>query len=494
MIEDKYAMSAATSSSSPSAVDDQQPYFKGIIQDVQVSNGSHAMTVELYPLNEEGLQLPPPFGEVTIDGGSVLKGEVSDDLCRSAPCAHGASCKNTWNDFVCICPRGYKGRVCQEIEFCELNRCPGESICQNLDDGFECIANVTFQGHQPAPLSFSFVRSSVPLPADESMYHSIEISYRTKRGGTLLYVSDHDMFFEVVAEGSEVIIRWRLLEEILEVARFANESADYEWATLFIKIEADKLEAGWKGWDSLAAENSVAAIAKPINHSAYKHLLEGEFPIYLGGVPIPDSNDIMMLSNQSTATQTASKKMYKGCLGETRINGYLLPFYPYNEIYSDNTILRPHYVLNTAKPREGCTVCFQEDCRNEGVCSAPSEKYACDCPLGYDQDDCSEDIDECLTAECTNNSTCVDGIANYTCTCLPGYEGELCEHEIDECDPMPCHNGGICTDQIAAFVCECTEDYAGPTCEILRLVTCENQPCRNGSTCIDGFSEFCLPD
>jgi len=56
--------------------------------------------VELYPLNEEVLVLPPPFGEVTIDKSSVLKGEVSDDLCKSNPCYHGGSCKNTWNDFM----------------------------------------------------------------------------------------------------------------------------------------------------------------------------------------------------------------------------------------------------------------------------------------------------------------------------------------------------------------------------------------------------------
>lgn len=65
----------------------------------QVSNGSHAMTVEFFPLLEENLNLPPPLGNVTINESSVLKGEVSDDECRHMPCAHGASCRNTWNDF-----------------------------------------------------------------------------------------------------------------------------------------------------------------------------------------------------------------------------------------------------------------------------------------------------------------------------------------------------------------------------------------------------------
>lgn len=66
----------------------------------QVTNGSHAMYVELYPLNEKGLLSRTAFGDLQIDRSSVLKGEVSDDLCRAMPCQHSATCKNTWNDFM----------------------------------------------------------------------------------------------------------------------------------------------------------------------------------------------------------------------------------------------------------------------------------------------------------------------------------------------------------------------------------------------------------
>jgi protein crumbs len=186
----------------------------------------------------------------------------------------------------------------------------------------------------------------------------------------------------------------------------------------------------------------------------------------------------------------ANGASFKGCIGETRIGGLLLPFFTQNELEAENLPLRDHFSLNSTKPEEGCILCFEQDCKNGGVCRNPSENYACDCPVGYEKDDCSQNIDECLQAECKNNSTCQDDIGFYTCLCMSGYDGKLCEHEIDECESLPCHNGGNCTDQIADYKCECHEDYAGKQCDVLRLVTCENSPCKSGSTCQDGFSKL----
>jgi protein crumbs len=181
-------------------------------------------------------------------------------------------------------------------------------------------------------------------------------------------------------------------------------------------------------------------------------------------------------------------KTFKGCLGEIRVGGYLLPFFPHTDIYK-NGLINNHFQLNSSKPDEGCVLCFEQDCKNQGTCGNPREEYACKCPPGFGLDDCSENIDECLTANCTNNSSCIDGIANFTCVCQPGFEGQLCEHEINECLTNPCHNGGTCTDLVAEFSCQCTEDYDGPQCDVLRQVTCANVPCRNGSTCINGHSK-----
>lgn len=493
-------------------------HFKGIIQDVKVSNGSQLMIIELYPLNELELDLPPSFGDVDIQPNSTLPGEVSDDLCRNEPCLHGATCRNTWNDFVCICPRGYKGKYCQDIQFCEIHKCPGQGVCQNLDDGFECLTNTTFQGDENRPLMFSYV--AMPNEQREAKkVATLEVTYRAKTGGTLLYVQNEQMYFEVASYKDQVTVQWRLNSELPEAKRFIKEDSDFEWNTIYVRVSDNTIDAGWRGWE--ATPDGQPLITTPIDQKAFMRLFSGRFPVYLGGVPPLDANAILLagaaamerdvvgdnyryennVMSQGGAAGTTSSAatskginegaVFKGCLGEVRIDGFLLPYFPHKEIYNETALKRSHYVLNTTKPEEGCVLCFQNNCQNGGYCSEPTEKYPCDCLPGYEDDDCSVNINECLQAECTNNSTCIDGIASYTCQCLAGFEGQFCQTEIDECESQPCQNGGQCTDLVARYSCACTEEYAGEQCEVLRLVTCENHPCHNGSTCIDGYSEYC---
>lgn len=284
------------------------------------------------------------------------------------------------------------------------------------------------------------------------------------------------MYFEISVDEGKIKLQWHLLSTP-EIQIFSNDTTNFDWATLFISVDNGKLEAGWRGWELGTHEPSVSL---PIDQSAIQHLFSGEFKVYLSGAP--ESN---------TVSKLLTSKKYKGCLGEIRINKILLPFFHYNEsIKYPEPVTRSHYTLLSDEPEQECVLCFQKDCQNDGLCSNPSDKYACDCHPGYALDDCSENIDECLTARCTNNSTCIDGIASYTCDCSPGYDGKFCENEIDECLSNPCHNGGICKNLIANFSCECTEKYTGRQCREKKQVTCKNQPCYNGSTCVDGYSKF----
>lgn len=331
------------------------------------------MSVELYPLDsdlDEELQLPPPFGIVTISRDSVLKGEVSDDLCRSMPCLHGATCQNTWNDFVCECTKGYKGKLCQDIEFCELHQCPGNATCKNLDTGYDCITNVTFRGNEDYPLTYYFVQ----IPTDEnekakSYEKIIEISYRTKYGGTLLYVEeDEEMYFEIASFKDQLTIHWRLNTDLPDVHRFTRENTQaYDWNHLYLRVSENKLEAGWKGWEILDLQPSLSV---NIDMKAFEHLFSGKFPISLGGTNPAKSNAILKGLNLKGST-------YKGCIGEVRIGDLLLPFFPYDDIYKEGIDPRSHYSLNNSKPEEGCILCFEQDCQNGGACKSPMDHYSC---------------------------------------------------------------------------------------------------------------------
>jgi protein crumbs len=494
--------------------------FKGIIQDVQISNGKRIMVVEFFPLKAEDLEIPPHFGTISFDKTMVLEGVVSDNSCRDSPCEHSGTCFVTWNDFGCKCPRGYKGKMCQEMEFCQLQNCPQGSTCQNLDNGYECIANATFDGRNMS-LTYSL---HVGSGFNVEQLDSISVTYRSRRGGTMLYITSGSEYLSVSVYHDAVTVGWKF--DVLahaQVYRFHKDEPDGHWTTVLIKMDSN----GITGKFSFANEDSAqsfSAAAFPLK-SWQKLVTSGK--IMLGGrSDIQDNTgfgDGMSLSNShssvtfsgsgsdimgmgmnenrvdypSSATAATSVLplalegvFFKGCLGEVRIGRLLLPYFTPSELYSDNSTAQDSFQLSAPWHRVydlegGCQLCFENECFNGGHCAAPAESYICNCSAGFEGDDCTMNIDECEQNECQNNATCIDGIANYTCDCQQGWQGWLCDVDVDECTSNPCQHDGNCINGLGKFECNCTDEYIGVYCEIFRLITCENSPCLNGSTCTD---------
>ena len=71
---------------------EKKPYFKGIIQDVQISNGhDKKQIVEFFKgdFDTNSVERPPTIGKVTLI--DVREGEVSDNTCKENPCKNGGS-------------------------------------------------------------------------------------------------------------------------------------------------------------------------------------------------------------------------------------------------------------------------------------------------------------------------------------------------------------------------------------------------------------------
>lgn len=243
-----------------------------------------------------------------------------------------------------------QGRYCEDIQFCELQKCPGNSQCYNLDDGFDCLTNVTFQGDQTNPLAFTFHQKDSES-SESPIKSTIEISFRTKTGGTLLYVQNRRKYFEIAVYKNQVTLMWNLTGELPEIRRFTQDNPNFDWQTLVINVQDDMLKGSFKGYEE-TYDSHMQSTSAVINQNEFMSLFSGEHLIYLGGMPVTDINS-KHIGDENGAS-------FKGCVGEARVGGFLLPFFPHDEIYLDKIRPRSHFRLNSTKPNEGCVLCFQQ--------------------------------------------------------------------------------------------------------------------------------------
>ncbi|XP_022919866.2 protein crumbs isoform X1 [Onthophagus taurus] len=460
-------------------------HFKGIIQDVQISNGSKIMVVEFFPLKVQDLYIPMSFGNVSFDESLVLPGVLSDNKCLLNPCGDG-KCLNTWNDYQCICPRGFKGKDCKEREFCKLEQCPLDSECKNLDEGLECITNITFAGDTP-PLKYGYTLTNI------SWIETIELSFRSRSWGTILYAHYEMNHFLIFTNNGEILVECMMLGRRAH-NKFKKDHYDGQWITLLFTIHDLTLKGGFK--ESVTDDTPNFTFSDFDAGNFTEIFVKGE--LYIGGtgdVKLFDYTNLIQNNNGSDElddnkldtlnggfriSKNKLNDYFKGCLSEIRINNYLLPFFP-NEILPNITVKNFNLTSNQI-PSVGCKLCFNKDC-NRGTCADPFTLYKCNCPLGFTEDDCSVDINECEDNQCKNNATCKDEIGKYSCVCLNGYDGLYCENEIDECESSPCLHGGSCTDLIGNYSCECTDEFTGINCERQKVITCLDHPCADGATC-----------
>ncbi|KAL6258873.1 hypothetical protein P5V15_010818 [Pogonomyrmex californicus] len=511
-----------------------QVNFKGIIQDVQISNGTRTMVVEFFPLKAQDIPALIQFGNISFDPEKVLEGVVSDDVCVSSPCNHNGTCHVTWNDFWCQCPRGYTGKTCQEMEFCQLQDCPAGSRCQNLDDGYECIANSTFDGISTA---FTYVYSHATDAVGDLPLNTIEITYRSNTGGTLLHMAPHmgDQHFTVSVFRDIVTVSWRLDIENQGIISFGKSQPDGNWTSLLIRLNNNSMECGYANpteeqphvspnfsfqlWYDLLAEGTVTlgGLSSTLS-DRHTYVTVGSKNERRNGV---EGNSVDYNEHRLTTVMPPHSMMsgepFKGCLGEVRIGSMLLHYFTYEEVYQNANFTPLEFLElqindnSTHRDSIGCQLCFDTDCKNDGYCFDKANSYVCECPAGYAEDDCSFNIDECVESKCQNGATCVDGIANYTCTpkctCPLGYTGMYCETNIDDCAPdsdgnVPCKNDGKCYDGVNKFVCDCQgTGYTGDDCSIdvnecqeLEIDcgrgTCENLPGIYQCVCEPGFCGY----
>ncbi|XP_049630080.1 protein crumbs homolog 2 [Suncus etruscus] len=438
-------------------VADAQPwggYFRGCLQDLRL-NSLHLPFAPWPPGNSS-----QPGELRSRQAWNLTVGCVSEDTCRPDPCLNGGTCLITWNDFHCICPANFTGPTCARPLWCPSQPCLPPATCEEVPDGFVCVAETTF--HEGPPAKFSGHNAS-------SRLDSLSLAFRTRdlEAGLLLAAQGFHAIWLSVRNGSleAGVLGPGLPGALLPVPR--PRVADGAWHRVRLAQEHPGAAASrWLLW----LDNMVTPV--PLRG------LAGDLDFLRG----PDAACVRLAEN------------FTGCLGRVALGGFPLPL----------VAPRPGTALGVRAPfsawpgaptpRLGCKgapVCQPSPCLHGATCLDLFDDLACACRPGWEGPRCEVPVDPCRSGPCVHGRCHVRPDGHFECRCAPGFVGRHCRFPVlPDCTfNSTCSEGAPCEDVSEGVNCTCPEGFGGPRCSL----PCDTRPCLNGGTCrvVDGVYE-CL--
>lgn len=432
--------------------------FKGILRDIRLNDKRLILHSQIIP----EVKSLPAYGAVSLE--KVREGVVSDPVCNVNPCQNGGTCNEDFNHYNCSCTLEYRGRNCTLINYCRHNACPGNSECNSLDNGYECISNGTFNGNNSKASYKAEVFQNRTLD-------SLSFHFRTQRPGLLIQIDSSTFGIAIyVTNLSSLAIYQKmpsgLYDDNLSILEFTLNATDGEWHFVEVTFKDSMMNVTYDDDDMIPGNLNSVNVSEAIKNSI----------VYVGG-PAPSS----------------TYSYFRGCLKEMRIGDILLPFFD-QEVAK--TAAPEYFKVDslTEVDSSACILCYELECKNNGVCLSPEMDFGCNCSTGFEGQYCGVDIDECVPDPCVHG-LCEDKPGYFNCVCESGYTGQNCNTDIDECEHTDtCKNGGTCLNLEGSFMCQCNSNFTGQTCDTLVSMTCAQEPCMHGGTCsfdsADAYYQF----
>uniref|UniRef100_H3AB88 Crumbs cell polarity complex component 1 n=1 Tax=Latimeria chalumnae TaxID=7897 RepID=H3AB88_LATCH len=379
---------------------------------------------------------------------------------HSNPCENGGVCYSNWDDFTCTCPPNTVGRTCEEVRWCELNACPPETQCQPFQNGFECIANITFKVESPV-LSY---HGNGKITRDLT---NITFSFQTRNlEATILHAEKELEVLTIGLQKSYLIFTLQSGNSFYTLSLISTKKvSDGRWHRVTLSMTDPSSQSS--RWHMEVDDEEIVTNAVTTGNLNF---LKEEINIYLGG------------------KRPEIRGGLAGCLSTVKISGIPLPFLGNADVH----VTRPQREQFTKTQKSpvliGCLDydgCIPNPCMNGGNCEHFNNLYLCLCPMGWTGPTCEINIDECNSNPCVHGN-CTDGTGEYMCDCEPGYTGTSCQQDIDDCTKNQCANGATCIDGINRYSCLCPANFTGALCEYSSLPTTSCADTKRNLTCFNG--------
>ncbi|KAM5258744.1 protein crumbs homolog 2 isoform 1-T1 [Hipposideros larvatus] len=431
---------------------DAQPWggpFRGCLQDLRL-NGLHL------PF------FPPPLGNSSQprelgsrQSWNLTVGCVSEDMCSPDPCLNGGTCLVAWNDFHCTCPTNFTGPTCAQQLWCPGQPCLLPATCEEVPDGFVCVAEATFR-EGPAVAFSGHNASSGPTLS------GLSLAFRTR---------DSEAGLLRAAAGALAAV-WLAVRNG-SLAAGVRSGRGPPGAVL--PAPGPRVNDGAWHRVRLAMERPTATASRWL-----LWLDAASTPVALLGL----AGDLAFLRGPGAARVLLAEN-FTGCLGRVAVGGLPLPLARPRPGAPPGT--REHFSAWPEAPalRLGCLgepVCVPSPCLHGGDCRDLFDAFACACGPGWAGPRCETRADPCSSAPCGRGRCHARPDGRFECRCLPGFAGPRCRVPVlpEECSlNFTCLNGSPCAGGPGGANCSCQEGFAGQRCQ----VPCEANPCLNGGTC-----------
>ena len=331
------------------------------------------------------------------------------NLCYSSPCQNGATCLSKENGYVCQCPEGYAGKLCQ-IDHgtgreCSLELCQKPAQCAPLIDGGltcrNCSAN-PFYDQSCTLRARSFTEgtyAAFPSLMQRNEFN-ITLHFATQRSsGIILYngrLNNQNDFISLEVQGKFLKFRFHTgssNESPAEVSlrrddgfsdgqfhraeiRYRNESA-----VMIVGENCDEelaLKFGHKLNDKYRCANQTAKIGRSKSQCGFYsgrcvRLLDLTGPLMLANGNHP------LLTNRVEGS--AGQSGFVGCLRDLQIDHKLV-----------NLASMVHNNGSLAGCPEKRDFCASSPCKNGGKCSDGWGSYLCRCPSSWTGKNCGTPV------------------------------------------------------------------------------------------------------